>query len=65
MKVLLGKLSISACFILMTSGLLAQDNNAMQLWYNAPASDWMTEALPIGNGYVGAMFFGGIQEEHI
>lgn len=65
MRVLLGKLSISACFILMTSGLLAQDNNAMQLWYNAPASDWMTEALPIGNGYVGAMFFGGIQEEHI
>ncbi len=25
----------------------------------------MTEALPIGNGYMGAMFFGGTEEEHI
>lgn len=35
------------------------------LWYEKPAINWMKEALPIGNGYMGAMFFGGIEEEHI
>jgi alpha-L-fucosidase 2 len=35
------------------------------LLYNKPAEDWMSQALPIGNGYMGAMFFGGIDEEHI
>src|SRR5690625_1490416 len=33
------------------------------LWYEKPATDWMTEALPIGNGYIGTMFYGGIQKE--
>ncbi len=35
------------------------------LWYDQPATDWMTEALPIGNGYMGAMFFGGVEKEQI
>ncbi len=35
------------------------------LWYNQPAANWMTQALPIGNGRIGAMIFGGIEEEHI
>ena len=37
----------------------------LKLWYEQPAEDWMQEALPIGNGYLGAMFFGGIEEERI
>src|SRR3546814_18483048 len=32
------------------------------LWYTKPASVW-TEALPIGNGRLGAMLFGGIKRE--
>ena len=28
-----------------------------KLWYNTPADDW-NEALPIGNGRIGAMVFG-------
>ncbi len=32
---------------------------AQELWYTFPARDWMNEALPIGNGYMGAMFYGG------
>lgn len=28
------------------------------LWYGAPAANW-NEALPLGNGYMGAMCFGG------
>lgn len=34
----------------------AQD---LVLRYDKPAVSWMNEALPIGNGYMGAMFFGG------
>ena len=30
----------------------------LKLTYDTPARDWMTEALPIGNGYMGAMFYG-------
>lgn len=34
------------------------------LWYNKPAKKW-TETLPIGNGRMGAMIYGGITEEHL
>jgi alpha-L-fucosidase 2 len=36
----------------------------MELWYTAPAKEW-TEALPIGNGKLGAMVYGGVASEHI
>ncbi len=35
-----------------------------KLWYDKPASDWY-EALPIGNGTLGAMVFGGIKTEQL
>ncbi len=35
-----------------------------KLWYNKPATDWY-EALPIGNGTLGAMVFGGIKTEQL
>lgn len=34
------------------------------LWYSAPATAW-EEALPVGNGRLGAMFFGANSEERI
>ncbi|MFT6879882.1 MAG: alpha-L-fucosidase 2 [Arcticibacterium sp.] len=34
------------------------------MWYNKPAAAW-EDALPIGNGRLGAMVFGGIKEERI
>jgi alpha-L-fucosidase 2 len=34
----------------------------LRLWYRKPAPDW-NEALPIGNGRLGAMIFGGIEDE--
>ncbi|WP_316837285.1 glycoside hydrolase family 95 protein [Pedobacter nutrimenti] len=37
---------------------------AMTLWYSEPAQSW-GEALPLGNGSIGAMVSGGIQSEHI
>lgn len=36
----------------------------MALWYKQPASGW-NEALPIGNGRLGAMVFGGIENERL
>ena len=50
--------------LLSCSGNKPEASNDL-LWYNQPAKSWMTEALPIGNGYLGAMFFGGIEEERI
>ncbi|MCW6008197.1 glycoside hydrolase family 95 protein [Micromonospora sp. CPCC 205371] len=35
------------------------------LWYDEPATDWETQALPIGNGALGAMVFGGIAVETV
>ena len=36
----------------------------LKLWYHQPAVKW-TDALPIGNGRLGAMLFGGVDEDHI
>ena len=36
----------------------------LELWYAAPAREW-TEALPIGNGRLGAMIFGGAERERL
>ncbi|MEP7269917.1 MAG: glycoside hydrolase family 95 protein [Acidobacteriota bacterium] len=42
----------------------APQGRANLLWYRQPAAIW-TEALPIGNGRLGAMIFGGIESERI
>lgn len=34
----------------------------LKLWYDTPSRSWV-EALPLGNGRIGAMVFGGVQEE--
>jgi alpha-L-fucosidase 2 len=36
----------------------------LRLWYDAPAQAW-TEALPVGNGRLGAMVFGGVARERM
>jgi len=42
----------------MTDGA-APGDGALRLWYTAPAGKW-TEALPVGNGRLGAMVYGGV-----
>lgn len=44
------------------NALLSQQENL--LWYKQPAVAW-TEALPVGNGRLGAMVFGGVSNELI
>src|SRR6516162_2301204 len=36
----------------------------LTLWYNQPAVEWV-EALPVGNGRLGAMVFGGVERERL
>jgi alpha-L-fucosidase 2 len=59
MRILL--LSIFA-FMLSSQSLFAQ--NDLKLWYKQPARNW-NEALPVGNGRLGAMVFGRVHEELI
>jgi alpha-L-fucosidase 2 len=40
------------------------NSNSLKLWYKQPAASW-NEALPIGNGRLGAMVFGGVVNERI
>ncbi len=40
------------------------DTNPLVLWYDKPAGEWV-EALPVGNGRIGAMVFGGIEQERL
>jgi alpha-L-fucosidase 2 len=49
--------------LLLGVGLHAADSPP-QLWYAEPAAKW-EEALPVGNGHLGAMIFGGLADERI
>ncbi|MFP4548361.1 MAG: glycosyl hydrolase family 95 catalytic domain-containing protein [Fidelibacterota bacterium] len=41
-----------------------EDTNNLVLWYDQPAETWV-EALPLGNGRIGAMVFGKLSKERI
>lgn len=58
------KLLISIFILLSVLDLPAQTNTLLKLWYNHPADKWV-EALPIGNGRLGAMVFGNPSKEVI
>ena len=60
----------SIAFSVATAGTVAlatagnpPENRA--LWYPRPAAVWSSGALPIGNGRMGAMLFGGVANERI
>ncbi|MEO9512825.1 MAG: glycoside hydrolase family 95 protein [Flavobacteriaceae bacterium] len=53
------------CFGFYACGDVVQEkSDRFKLQYDQAAQEW-TEALPIGNGSLGAMVFGGVQQEHI
>ncbi len=57
---------VIGCFLLLAS--CSKDNgtknNLLKLWYTKPASAW-EEALPLGNGRLGAMVFGTVEKERL
>lgn len=55
------KLALSLISLLLCISASA-DN--LKLWYSSPAQEWV-EALPIGNSHMGAMVYGGIDQERI
>ena len=42
----------------------SNQQSELRLWYDAPAANW-NEALPVGNGRLGAMVFGRVETERI
>ncbi len=47
-----------------TTGRAGASDSSLSLWYRQPATNWL-EALPVGNGRLGAMVFGGVTNERI
>ena len=54
-----------ACIVaVLACALPARSQEPLKLWYDKPAEEWV-EALPLGNGRLGAMVFGGVSDELI
>ena len=73
LKSLLAVASLPLAFIksraLKLSSLVSRDADAddaaaLKLWYDKPAAEWV-EALPVGNGRLAAMVFGGTAAERL
>src|SRR6266496_3728340 len=58
------KAAINQRRISKQNGIINLVEADLRLWYNQPAANW-NEALPIGNGRLAAMVFGGTQSERI
>jgi alpha-L-fucosidase 2 len=55
---------IKIFILLIINQLHAQGPEHMRLWYDRPAAQWEA-ALPLGNGLMGAMWWGGAQQDLI
>lgn len=58
------KRCIFQILLFLSCFLVQAQNNTNKLWYKQPAKAWI-EALPLGNGRLGAMVFGGPVHEQI
>jgi alpha-L-fucosidase 2 len=61
------KIRFFACFVVLVSALAsvnAQKGGKLKMWYDKPATVW-NEALPVGNGRLGAMIYGNPSNEKI
>ncbi|MCA8951863.1 MAG: glycoside hydrolase family 95 protein [Planctomycetes bacterium] len=59
---ILRSMLFAACAVAFAAAAAAQP--ARWLWYKQPAATW-NEALPVGNGRLGAMVFGGMRKERL
>lgn len=44
--------------------IISQNSRSYTLWYEQPADEWM-KSIPLGNGRIGAMVFGGVETETV
>jgi len=64
-KSVLAAIVLAACGFASAAPVDSKNAAALALSYSAPAAKWMTGALPIGNGRLGAMLMGGTDSERI
>ena len=57
-------LALLAVVWLCGSAGIPKAADPLVLWYPRPAAKWV-EALPLGNGRLGAMLHGGVEQEHL
>jgi alpha-L-fucosidase 2 len=57
------KYILSYFFVLIAFSGFTQDESAYKLWYNQPSGSVWENALPIGNGKIGAMVYGNVEKE--
>ncbi|MCW0485016.1 glycoside hydrolase N-terminal domain-containing protein, partial [Gaoshiqia sediminis] len=53
-----------ACFSLLSCQTTTAKGGSLKMWYDRPAAVW-NEALPVGNGRLGAMIYGDPVNEKI
>jgi alpha-L-fucosidase 2 len=58
--------ALPICLLVMASFVATGQNlpSGLKIWFNHPAATW-NEALPVGNGRLGAMVFGGVEKERL
>src|SRR5262245_48449420 len=61
---LLALVDVPALHAVEHVGQASAPEQPLALWYRRPAEQW-TEALPVGNGRLGAMVFGGVANERL
>ena len=55
----------SLVLIFVVSAAYAGDPYSEILWYDSDAGNTFTNAIPIGNGYMGGMIYGGVEKDVI
>ena len=60
----IGFLMLVSFFSILSTDLSYSAGQDTVLWYDKPAVKW-TEALPVGNGRMGCMVFGGVEKERL
>jgi alpha-L-fucosidase 2 len=59
------KNTLFVCLLLIASNCFSQNKADLKLWYNKPSGSTWENALPIGNGRLGAMVYGNVDTETI
>ena len=54
-----------AWFLIVAEVCVSQNTSSLKLWYKSPSGDKWENALPIGNGRLGAMVYGNVSKEII
>jgi len=60
----MNKMKLVLIIVALSATAMFSGAEELKLWFRQPASDW-NEALPVGNGRLGAMVFGGVEKERL